>query len=92
MRLSQFCKNELQSQYSFTYQASTACSDLAAMGKRAVLGILKVLYKFKNQSMKLFGKHFYSKVQPVLLYAGEIWGPEDGYCYQTEGGKSICLH
>ena len=37
---------------------STACSDLAARGKRVVLGILSVLYKFDNQSMKHFGKLF----------------------------------
>ena len=51
---------------------STACSDLAARGKRAVMGILSVLYKFCNQSMKPFGKRFDCKVQPVLLYAAEI--------------------
>ena len=70
---------------------STACSDLAARGKRAVMGILSVLYKFGNQSMKLLGKLFDSKVQPVLLYAAEIWGLEDDYCYQIEK-KPICLH
>ena len=59
---------------------STACSDLAARGKRAVMGILSVLYKFDNQSIKLFGKLFDSKVQPVLLYAAEIWCLEDDYC------------
>ena len=65
---------------------STACSDLAATarGKRAIMGILSVLYKFDNQSMKPFGKLFDSKVQSVLLYAAEIWGLEDDYCYQTE--------
>ena len=41
---------------------STAYSDLAARGKRAVMGILSVLYKFDNQSMKPFGKLFDSKV------------------------------
>ena len=52
---------------------STACNDLAARGKRAVMGILSVLYKFENQSIKPFGKPFDSKVQPVLLHAAEIW-------------------
>jgi len=28
---------------------STACNDLAARGKRAVMGVLNVLYKFENQ-------------------------------------------
>ena len=51
---------------------STACSDLAARGKRAVMGILSVFYKFENQSM-----------QPVLLYAAEIWGLEDDYFCKT---------
>ena len=48
------------------------------------MGILSVLYKFDNQSMKPLGKPFDSKVQPVLLYAAEIWGLEDDYCYQIE--------
>ena len=62
---------------------STACNDLAARGKRAVIGIRSVLYKFENQSMKHLGKPLDSKVQPVLLYAAEIWGLEDDYCYKT---------
>ena len=65
---------------------STACSDLAAVGKRAVLGILNVLYKLENQSMKRFGK-----VQPVLLYAAEIWGLEDYYCYQIIQKPIDCI-
>ena len=57
------------------------------------MGILSVLYKFDNQSIKRFGrKLFDSKVQPVLLYAAEIWGLEDDYCYQIEGKKNIRLH
>ena len=71
---------------------STACNDLAARGKRAVMGILSVLYKFENQSMRHFGKLFDSNV-PVLLYAAEIWGLEDDYCYQIERKNThICLH
>ena len=70
---------------------STACSDLAARGKRAVMGILSVLYKFDNQSMKPFGKLFDSKVQPVLLYAAEIWGLGDDYCYQIENPHMFAL-
>ena len=31
-----------------------------------------------------FGNFFYSKVQPVLLYAADIWGLEDDYCYEIE--------
>ena len=46
--------------------------------------IFSVLYKFENQSMTIFQKLFDSKVQPVLLYAAEIWGLEDDYCYQVE--------
>ena len=34
--------------------------------------------------MKPLRKRFDSKVQPVLLYAAEIWGLEDDYCYQIE--------
>ena len=41
---------------------STARSDLAARGKRAVMGILSVLYKFETQSMKFLGILFDSKV------------------------------
>ena len=70
---------------------STACSDLAARGKRAVMGVLGVLYKFDNRSMKPFWKPFDSKVQPVLLYAAEIWGLEDDYCSQTEKAHLFAL-
>ena len=56
------------------------------------MGILSVLYKFDNQSMKRFGKLFDSKVQPVLLHAPElIWGLEDDYCYQTEKPHMFAL-
>ena len=55
------------------------------------MGILSVLYKFDNQSMKPFGKLFDSKVQPVLLYAAEIRDLEDDYCYQIEKSH-IYLH
>ena len=48
------------------------------------MGILSVLCKFENQSMTVFQKLLDSKVQPVLLYATEIWGLEDDYCYQVE--------
>ena len=50
-----------------------ACSDLAAIGKKAVMGILSVLDTFENQSVTIFQKLFGSKVQPVLLYAAEMW-------------------
>ena len=63
---------------------SFACNDFAARGKSAVLGILIVLYKFENQSMIIFEKLFASNVQPVLLYAAEIWGLQDDCCYQVE--------
>ena len=49
------------------------------------------LYKFDSQSIKLFGKLFDSKVQPVLLYAAEIWGLEDDYCYQIEKTHMFAL-
>ena len=48
--------------FTMKLQFSTACSNLAARGKRAVMGILSVLYKFENQSMIYFGKPFYSEV------------------------------
>ena len=70
---------------------STACSDLAARGKRAVMGILSVLYKSEYQSIKLLGKPFGCKVQPVLLYAAEIWDLEDDYCYQIEKQTYVCI-
>ena len=41
--------------------------------------------------MKRFGKRFQPKVQPVLLYAAEIWGLEDDYCYQIENKHSFAL-
>ena len=41
--------------------------------------------------MKPFGKRFDSKMQPVLLYAAEIWGLEDDYCYQMENPHMFAL-
>ena len=63
---------------------NTACDDLAARGKKAVL---LGSWVFEHQSMKRSD----SKVQPVLLYAAEIWGLEDDYCYQIENKHSFAL-
>ena len=67
---------------------NTACDDLAARGKKAVLWDSCVfLYKFEYQSMKRFD----SKVEPVLLYAAEVWGLKGDYCYQIENKHSFAL-
>ena len=42
--------------------------------------------------MKPFRKLFDSKVQPVLLYAAEIWGLQDDYCYQIENPHMFALN
>ena len=68
-----------------------ACNDLAVKGKTAALGILSVLNKFEVQSINIFQKLFDSKVQPVLLYAAEIWGLDDDYCNQIEKNSIICI-
>ena len=77
--------------YDFFFFFYFACSDLAARGKKAVMGILSVLCKFLNQSMTILQKLFDSKVQPVLLYVAEIWGLEDDYCYQVEKTRLFAL-
>ena len=50
----------------------------------AALGNFSVLNKFEVQSINIFQKLFNSKLQPMLLYAAEIWGLDDDYCNQIE--------
>lgn len=59
---------------SFTF----ACQDLVSRGKRALLRIFQLLYKFENASVKLFLKLFDAQVQPIVQYGAEIWGFETG--------------
>eukprot|EP00745_Piridium_sociabile_P022011 TRINITY_DN34072_c0_g1_i1.p2 TRINITY_DN34072_c0_g1~~TRINITY_DN34072_c0_g1_i1.p2 ORF type:complete len:129 (+),score=0.60 TRINITY_DN34072_c0_g1_i1:666-1052(+) len=60
---------------SFTF----ACQDLVSKGKRAVMKILQLLYKFENDSVKLFFKLFDAQAQPIVQYGAEIWGLESGH-------------
>ena len=47
---------------------------LATKGKKAVIQLNKAFQKYKEMSSNTFFKIFDAKIQPVLLYASEIWG------------------
>ena len=53
---------------------TVACRDLVARAKNAVIRILKILYKFENNSVNVFFKLFDAQVQPIFQYGAEIWG------------------
>eukprot|EP00745_Piridium_sociabile_P017375 TRINITY_DN26146_c0_g1_i13.p1 TRINITY_DN26146_c0_g1~~TRINITY_DN26146_c0_g1_i13.p1 ORF type:complete len:408 (-),score=12.07 TRINITY_DN26146_c0_g1_i13:7-1098(-) len=60
---------------SFTF----TCQDLVNRGKRAVMSIFSVLYRFENESVDLFFKLFDAQIQPIVQYGAEIWGFEKGH-------------
>lgn len=53
---------------------SHCLEDLAVRGKRQVICILRLLWKFQNLSPKLFFKLFDTQIQPILTYSAEVWG------------------
>jgi hypothetical protein len=59
---------------SFTF----TCDDLRNRAKRAVLGIVRAMYKLNCTSFNIFSKLFDSQVQPILQYGAEIWAFENG--------------
>jgi hypothetical protein len=59
---------------SFTH----ACQDLVCKAKRAVLSILRSMYKFQNDSVEVFFRLFDKQVEPIVQYGSEIWGIEKG--------------
>ena len=54
--------------------ANRGTEHLATKGKKAVIQLNKVFKKYKEMSSKSFFKIFDAKIQPILLYASEIWG------------------
>ena len=59
---------------SFTF----TCQDLVSKGKRAVIRILQLMYKFRTDTAKMFFKLFDAQVQPIVQYGAEIWGLQKG--------------
>ena len=57
---------------------TVACRDLVARAKNAVIKILKILYRFENNSVNIFFKLFDTQVQPIFQYGAEIWGLDKG--------------
>ena len=53
---------------------SFALKDMAARARKGVIGILRLLWSFGNQSPRLFFKLFDSQIQPILTYGSEVWG------------------
>ena len=47
---------------------------LAKKGKKALLSVLRVLWKHREMSRETFFKVFDMKIKPVLLYGSEVWG------------------
>ena len=62
--------------YLFTTKISMVrgAEALAVKGKRACIGCIKCIYRLKEMSQDCFFKIFDTQVQPVLLYASELWG------------------
>ena len=52
---------------------SYACEDLISRGKKAVVDVMKKVYKLENHSMYVFIKSFDAQVQPIVLYGAERW-------------------
>ena len=46
----------------------------AIKGKKAVIQLHKVFQKYKEMTPGVFFKVFDVKIQPILLYASEVWG------------------
>ena len=59
--------------FSTKLSVSYACQDLVARAKRAIICILKTMYRFEKSSAPLFLKLFDCQVQPILQYGAEIW-------------------
>ena len=53
---------------------SCALKDMAARAKKGVIGILRLLWSFGNQSPQMFFKLFDCQIQPILTYGSEAWG------------------
>ena len=60
----------LSTRLSFT----TTFEDLAARGKKGVIGILRALWTIGDHTPSVFFKLFDSQIQPILTYGAEIWG------------------
>lgn len=55
---------------------NTALQDLANRAKSAATKIIRTMHKLNSISCDIFFKLFDSQVQPILLYASEVWGME----------------
>ena len=53
---------------------SFALKDMADRARKGVIGILRLLWSFGNQSPRLFFKLFDCQIQPILTYGSEVWG------------------
>ena len=49
-------------------------SAFVAKGKKAVFQLCKALTRLKDMTRQTFFKIFDIKIQPILMYASEIWG------------------
>ena len=49
-------------------------SAFVAKGKKAVFHLCKSLTRLKNMTRQAFFKIFDIKIQPILIFASEIWG------------------
>jgi hypothetical protein len=60
----------------FTPKLSEAIGvrNLAKKGKKALICVLRVLWRYREMSHETFFKIFDMKVKPILLYASEVWG------------------
>ena len=57
---------------------SFACQDLVDRAKKAVLIIMRIMYKLNCSSFNVFCKLFDSQVQSLVQYGAELWAFEKG--------------
>ncbi|MCB4773617.1 MAG: hypothetical protein LGB05_08370, partial [Sulfurovum sp.] len=62
--------------FTFTTKLSyrEGTSAFVAKGKKAVFHLCKALTRLKDMTRQTFFKIFDIKIQPILMYASEIWG------------------
>ena len=63
--------------FSTKLSTNVALTELAGRAKAAVCQIFRSLRKLVWVSPEVFTKIFDAQVQPILLYAAEVWGSED---------------
>ena len=67
--------------YTFTTTMSPfeGVKQLAVKGKKALFDVIRVHNQLDQMTIKTFFKIFDSKIQPIVLYAAEMWGVSEAH-------------